>query len=155
ASLQSFCTTRAVRVPAQHMLACHGPRDDTSRRPAVESRAKAELFAELAGRIIPAVDGSLQKLVLLELAELIDVRIGLDDDVPELFLVEAKHFLLLDRLNVDVLHRVAHLIDADRTANGIDFECRKLLDEWFGSRELPAVVLNDLIDHLGSRVVDL
>src|SRR5262245_52909808 len=137
------------------MRAPHGQRDDTSRRPAVEPLAMTELFAELTGRIIATVNGSLQELVLLELAELIDVRIGLDDDVPEFVLVEAEHFLLLDLLNVDVLHRVAHLIDADRTANGIDFECRKLLDERFGSRELPAVVLNDVIDHMGSRVVEL
>ena len=48
------------------------------------------LVAELAGRIVAAVDRRRQELVLLELPELIDVRIGLDDGVPELFLVDSR-----------------------------------------------------------------
>src|SRR5262245_4851829 len=47
----------------------------------------ATLIAELAGRVVAAVDGRLQELVLVELTELSDIRVGLDDGVPELILV--------------------------------------------------------------------
>src|SRR5262245_11789862 len=84
--------------------------------PATEPRPAAALVAEFAGREVPAVDRRLEELVLFELPELADVRISLDDGVPKLLLVVAEHLLLLDLLDVDVLHRVAHLVDGDVTA---------------------------------------
>src|SRR5262245_52246399 len=83
---------------------------------AMEPRRTAALIAEFAGRKVPAVDRRLEELVLVELPELADVRIGLDDGVQKLLLVVAEHLLLLDLLDVDVLHRVAHLVDGDGTA---------------------------------------
>src|SRR5690242_1543920 len=71
-------------------------------RPEIAARPPVfTLLAELAGRIVAAVHRRLQELVLLELTELADVRISLDDRVPELFLVVAEHLLLLDLLDVD------------------------------------------------------
>src|SRR5262249_38327628 len=78
------------------------------------------LIAVFAGREVAAVDRCLEELVLVELPELGDVRIGLDDGVPELVLVVAEHLLLLDLLDVDVLHRIAHVIDGNGPANRIE-----------------------------------
>src|SRR5215469_9766023 len=120
-----------------------------------EPRPTATLVAEFAGRVVAAVDRRLEELLLVELPELADVRIGLDDGVPELLLVVAEHLLLLDLLDVDVLHRVAHLVDADGTANRIQLQRGELLDEFLGARKVAFVVLDDLVDHLRRRVVGL
>src|SRR5262245_11664572 len=123
--------------------------------PEMEPRPMAALIAEFAGRVVAAVDRRLEELLLVELPELGDVRIGLDDGVPELLLVVAEHLLLLDLLDVDVLHRVAHLVDGDGTANGIQLQRGELLHEFLGAREVALVVLDDLVDHLRGRVVGL
>src|ERR1041384_6864836 len=97
--------------------------------PRREAPVVAMLVAELAGRIIAAVDRRCQELGLLELAELIDVRIGLDDGVPELCVGIAEHLHLRDFLDVDVLHRVAHLVERDRSTRGVDLDRRQQLEE--------------------------
>src|SRR5262245_9726040 len=84
--------------------------------PDAELRPTVALVAELAGWIVAVIDRRLEELVLVELSELADVRVGLDDGVPELLLVVAEHLLLLDLLDVDVLHGVAHVVDGDGTA---------------------------------------
>src|SRR6516164_3741637 len=119
---------------------------------AMEPRPTAALIAEFAGREVPAVDRLLEELVLAELPELADVRIGLDDGVPKLLLVVAEHLLLLDLLDVDVLHRVAHLVDGDGTAQRIQLQRGDLLHEFLGAGEVALVVLDDLVDHLRRRV---
>src|SRR5262249_54687607 len=113
------------------------------------------LIAVFAGREVAAVDRRLEELVLVELPELGDVRIGLDDGIPELLLVVAEHLLLLDLLDVDVLHGIAHVVDADRTADGIQFQRGQLFDELLGAGEVALIVLDDLLDHLRRRVVGL
>src|SRR5262249_15969691 len=118
-------------------------------------RLSIALIAELAGRKVAAVDRRLEKLVLVELAELADVGIGLDDRIPKLLLVVPEHLLLLDLLDVDVLHGVAHLVDADGTANRIQFQRGELLHELLGTRELAVVLLHDLVDHLRAGIVGL
>src|SRR5262249_5671910 len=111
------------------------------------------LFAEFTRRIVAAVHRRLEELVLLELPELIDVRVGLDDRIPELLLVVAEHLLLLDFLDVDVLHRIAHLIDAHGSAHRVQFEGGELLDELVRARVVAFVLLHDLVDHLRGGVV--
>src|SRR5262252_4399472 len=123
--------------------------------PETEPRPMAALVAEFAGREVAAVDRRLEELLLVELPELVDVRISLDDGVPELLLVVAEHLLLLDLLDVDVLHRVAHLVDADGTADGIQLQRGELFDEFLGTGEVALVVLDDLVDHLRRRVIGL
>src|SRR6516162_7180597 len=120
-----------------------------------EPRSMAMLVAEFAGRVVSAVDRRLEELLLVELPELGDVRVSLDDGVPELLLVVAEHLLLLDLLDVDVLHRVAHLVDADGTADGIQLQRGELFDEFLGTGEVALVVLDDLMDHLRRRVIGL
>src|SRR5262249_33789206 len=44
------------------------------------------LITEFTGREVAAVDRRLEELLLIELAELVDVRVGLDDGIPELLL---------------------------------------------------------------------
>jgi len=112
-------------------------------------------FAELAGRIVAAVDGRRQELSLLELAELVDVRIGLDDRIPELLVRIAEHLLLLDLLDVDVLHRIAHLVEGDGATQRVELHRLELLDELLGAGELAVVLLDDLVDHAGAGVVGL
>src|SRR5262249_42932857 len=85
-------------------------------------RATARSLAELTRREVAAVDRLLEELGLAVLPELTDVRVGLDDRVPQLVLVVAEHLLLLDLLDVDVLHRVAHVVDAHRTARRVDLD---------------------------------
>src|SRR5215469_9456731 len=123
--------------------------------PETEPRPMTALVAEFAGREVAAVDRRLEELLLVELPELGDVRISLDDGVPELLLVVAEHPLLLDLLDVDVLHRVAHLVDADGTADGIQLQRGELFDEFLGTGEVALVVLDDLVDHLRRRVIGL
>src|SRR4030095_14881925 len=92
---------------------------------ATAPRPMGALIAEFAGREVAAVDRRLEELLLFELPELVDVRIGLDDGVPELVLVVAEHLLLLDLLDVDVLHWIAHLVDADGSADCIQLYRRR------------------------------
>src|SRR5262249_54068482 len=106
----------AVRVRVGIHLGFPAIASERTGAPATEPRPTTTLIAEFAGREVPAVDRRLEELLLVELPELADVRIGLDDRVPKLFLVIAEHLLLLDLLDVDVLHRVAHLVDGDGTA---------------------------------------
>src|SRR5215467_1782072 len=98
--------------------------------PETEPRPMAALVAEFAGREVAAVDRRLEELVFAELPELADVRISLDDGVPKLLLVVAEHLLLLDLLDVDVLHRIAHLVDGDGTAQRIQLQRGDLLHEF-------------------------
>src|SRR5215831_13040043 len=123
--------------------------------PQTEPRLTIALIAEFAGRKVAAVNRGLEELLFVELAELADVRIGLDDRIPKLLLVVPEHLLLLDLLDVDVLHRVAHLVDADGTANRVQFQRGELLHELLGARELAVVLLHDLVDHLRAGVVGL
>src|SRR6266545_4476556 len=122
---------------------------------ATAPRPMGALIAEFAGREVAAVDRRLEELLLVELPELVDVRIGLNDGVPELVLVVAEHLLLLDLLDVDVLHRIAHVVDADGTADRIHLHRGELLHEVLGAGEVAFVVLDDLVDHLRRRVVGL
>src|SRR5262245_16278078 len=78
------------------------------------------LVAESARRIVAPIDRHFQVLVFFELPELADVGVGLDDGVPELVLLVAEHLLPLDLLDVDVLHRIAHVVEADRPANRVE-----------------------------------
>src|SRR3954471_3790731 len=103
----------------------------------------AALFAELAGRKVATVDGLLEELGLAELSELTDVRIGLDDGVPELLLVVTEHLLLLDFLDVNVLHRVASVIEDDRPTQSIELHSAELLDEFRAARPLAIILLQD------------
>src|SRR5947207_1755926 len=84
-------------------------------------------FAIFARREVAAVDRLLEERLLAVGPELADVRIGLDHRVPELVLVVAEQLLLLDLLDVDVLDRVAHVVEADRAARRLDLERRHLL----------------------------
>src|SRR5262249_40461217 len=113
------------------------------------------LIAEFTGWEVAAVDRRLEELLLVELAELVDVRVGLDDGIPELLFVVAEHLLLLDLLDVDVLHRVAHLVDADGAPNGVQLERGELFDELLLTREVAFVVFDDLVNHLCRRVIGL
>src|SRR6185312_6000063 len=80
-------------------------------------------FAELAGREVAAVDRLRQELRLVVGPELADIGIGLDHRIPELRLAVAKHLLLLDLLDVDVLDRAAGgEIELHRTADGIELD---------------------------------
>src|ERR1700722_11196961 len=82
------------------------------------------LFAILAGREVAAVDRLLEERILAVCPELADVRISLDHDVPELWLVVTEQLRLLDLLDVDVLYWIAHLVEADRPAHRVDLERR-------------------------------
>src|SRR5689334_24606493 len=73
-----------------------------------------KLFAVFAGRELAAVDRLFQKSLLSVGPELADVRISLDHRVPKLVLVVTEHFLLFHFLDVDVLHRVTHVVEANR-----------------------------------------
>src|SRR5215471_19962560 len=114
----------------------------------IRPRPVPVLLAVLAGWIVAAIDRRRQELGLLELAELAHVRIGLDDRVPQLGIRIAKHLLLLDLLDVDVLHRIAHVVEADRPTQRIELHRRQLLDELLGAGELAVAPLDDLIDHV-------
>src|SRR5436190_22441541 len=100
---------------------------------------RCALFAVFAGRIVAAIDRGLEELVLIELPELADSRIGLDDRVPELRLVVAEHLLALDLLDIDVLYRVTHVVEADRTTDGVELHRREQLDELDRCRGIAAV----------------
>src|SRR4051812_23410771 len=113
------------------------------------------LLAELTGREILAVNRLLQEGLLAVGPELADVRVGLDDGVPELFLVVAEHLLLLDFFDVDVLDRVTHLVHHQRPANRIELDALHGLDEGFRARPLAAGLLDGLVDPFGGRVVIL
>src|SRR5438105_11011841 len=123
--------------------------------PETEPRPTAALVAEFAGREVAAVDRRLEEFLLVELPELADVRISLDDGVPKLLLVVAEHLLLLDLLDVDVLHRVAHVVDGDRAARRVDLHGGELLDEFLGARPLAVILLHHLVNHLRCRVIAL
>src|SRR5574341_1352317 len=73
-----------------------------SRRPVSSAMPEPPSLAVFAGRIVAAVDGLLQKLLLLVLPELAHVRVGLDHRVPELVLVVAVLLLLAHDPDVDV-----------------------------------------------------
>src|SRR6266550_3217293 len=103
----------------------------------------AALFAELAGRKVATVDRLLEELGFAELSELTDVRIGLDDRVPELLLVVAEHPLLLDFLDVDVLYRVASIVEADRSVQRIELHGVQLLDEFRTARPFAIIAFHD------------
>src|SRR5262249_21215707 len=60
-----------------------------------EPRPMAVLVAEFAGRVVSAVDRRLEELLLVELPELVDVRIGPDGGVSGVILFVAGHSLLL------------------------------------------------------------
>src|SRR5262249_18513557 len=63
------------------------------------------LFTVLARRKIARIDRLPEERIPVVGPELADIRIGLDHRIPELVLVVAEHFLLLDFLDVDVLDR--------------------------------------------------
>src|SRR6185312_3568252 len=123
--------------------------------PLVGAPAPCRLFAELAGRIVAVIDRMRQELLLALGPELVDLRIGLDHDVPQLRLVVAEHLLLLDLLDVDVLDRVTHVVEFDRAARCVELDARHDLDELFRSRPLAAGLLDRLVDPHGGRVVVL
>src|SRR5262245_4739013 len=104
-------------------------------------------LAEFAWRKVAAVDGLLEELCLAESPELADVGIGLDHGVPELLLVVAEHLLLFDPLDIDVVHGVAHVVQADGTADGIHLDVRDQLHELLGARPFAAALLQDRMDH--------
>src|SRR5262249_41539210 len=109
-------------------------------------------LAEFAGREVAAVDGLLQELRFAELPELVGVRIGLDHRVPELLLVVAEYLLLSAPLDVDVLHGVAHIVEAYRTTDGIHLDGRDQLHERLRAWPLTARLLHDRVHHLACRV---
>src|SRR5262249_13972194 len=137
-----------VRVLIGHHLQI--PADQAKAETLPGSQLRFALVAMLARREVPAVDRRRQELFLVELPELVDVRISLDNRVPELLLVVAEHLLLLDFLDVDVLHRVTHLVDTYRAADRIELQRGQLLDELLLARELALVFGDDLVDHLRS-----
>src|ERR1700738_1229462 len=59
---------------------------------------RCALFAVFARREVAAVDGLLEEGFLAVGPKLADVRIGLDDRIPELVLVVPEHLRLLDFL---------------------------------------------------------
>src|SRR5437588_8574029 len=105
------------------------------------------LFAEFARREIAAVDRLLEERLLAVLPELADVRVGLDHGVPQLLLVVTEHLLLLDLLDIDVLDRIAELVEADRTTRRVQLETCHRLDEFVRARPLAAGLFHDLVDH--------
>src|SRR3990172_1604922 len=113
------------------------------------------LFAKLARREYAAVDRLRQELVLADSPELADVRVGLDHGVPELGLWIAEQLLLLDLLDVDVMHRVAHVVEAHRPADGVKLEALHGLDELLFTRPLSPLHLHCLVDKLRRGVVAL
>src|ERR1051326_1316107 len=119
------------------------------------ARLALRLLAVPARRKIAAIDRLLGGRGLVVLPELTDVRIGLDDRVPQLVLVVAEHPLLLDLADVDVLHRVAHLVEAHRPAHRVDLDALHQLDELFRARPLAAGLLHHLVDPLCRGVVAL
>src|SRR5689334_6373952 len=125
------------------------------RRTGVHFAGTCALFAVLARRKIAAVDRLLEKRRLVVAPELADVRVGLDDRVPQLVLVVPEHLLLLDLLDVDVLDRVAHVVHAHRPAHGVELHALHDLDELLGARELAAGLLHHLVDPFGGGVVGL
>src|SRR5262249_35939007 len=68
-------------------------------------------FAEFAGWEVAAVHRLRKEFVLPVCPELADGRVGLDHGVPQLGLVVPEQLFLLDLLDVDVLDRVAHVIE--------------------------------------------
>src|SRR5262249_14650233 len=112
-------------------------------------------LAIFARREIAAVDRLLEELVLAIGPELAHRRIGLDHRVPQLVLVVAEHLLLLDLLDVDVLHRVAELVERDRPAHRVDLERGHRRDELFRARPLAAGLLHHLVNELSGGVVAL
>src|SRR4029078_7581593 len=114
------------------------------------------LFAELAGREVLVVDGLRQELFFSVGPELIDIRIGLDDRVPELVLVVAEHLLLLDFLDVDVLNRVAHVVERHRPARSfIELDADHDLDQLFRPGPFSAGLLQPFLQPHARRVVIL
>src|SRR5215510_5576464 len=109
---------------------------------------EACLVAIFARREVAAVDRLLQERILAVGPELADVRIGLDDSVPELVLVVAEQLLLLDLLDVDVVHRSEPVVERDRTADGVELDPLHGLDEFERARILAAVLLHHLVDPL-------
>src|ERR1700730_11752468 len=114
---------------------------------------RCALFAVFARREVAAVDGLLEEGFLAAGPKLADVRIGVDDRIPELVLVVPEHLRLLDFLDVDVLYRVAHVVEADEAAHGVDLHRQQLLDERLRPGKLAAVLLHDFVYHLGGRVI--
>src|SRR5512134_2836948 len=112
-------------------------------------------LAELARRIVAAVDGLLEEFLLLELVELAHVGVGLDHGVPQLVLVVAVLLLLSHHPDVDVVNRVPHLVEADRTARCLELDARQHLDELLGAGPLALGLLHHFVDHLRGRVVGL
>src|SRR5215468_9935886 len=127
---------------------CH-PRGGRERR---ASDPVSASLAEFARREVAAVDGLLQELRLAEPPELADVRIGFDHRVPELLLVVAEHLFLFDPLDVDVVHGVAHVVEAHRTTDGIHLDGRDQLHERLCAWPLTTRLLHDRVDHLAGRV---
>ena len=54
-------------------------------------------------------------------------------------LVVAEQRRLLDLADVDVLDRIAHIVEGDRPARRVDLQRRHRLDEFFGAGELAAI----------------
>src|SRR5580658_2222667 len=73
-------------------------------------------FAVRTGREVAAINRLLQELILPIGPELADIRIGLDHGVPQLRLVIAEKRHLLDLADVDILDRVAHIVERHRSA---------------------------------------
>src|SRR5437016_507393 len=165
-------TARSIKTGEIH----HGDTEDTKKNFRYSPRRRSGFFSSFspcppclcvkflsvrrslavsAWREIPAVDGLLQELDLAVGPELTDIRISLDNGVPQLVLVVAEHLFLLDLLDVDVLYRVPHIVEADRTARGVHFDGRQQFDELLGARPLAARLFHGLVDHMGGRVVAL
>src|SRR5262245_55010882 len=121
-----------------------------------QAPALSLLFAEFAGREVLVVDGLRQELVFSIGPELVHVRIGLDDRVPEFVLVVAEHLLLLDFLDVDVLNGVAHVVERDRpTWSFIELDADHDLDQLFRPGPFSASLLERFVQPHGRRVVVL
>src|SRR5437588_10695344 len=105
------------------------------------------LFAEFARREIAAVDRLLEERLLAVLPELADVRVGLDHGVPQLLLVVTEHLLLLDLLVIDVLDRIAELVEADRTMRRFQLECSHRLSDFVRNAPVAAGRFLGLVDH--------
>src|ERR1017187_7328225 len=118
-----------------------------------EPRRLFSLFAELAGREVAVVNRLREELLLAVGPELADLRIGLDHGVPELVLVVAEHLLLLDLLDVDVLDRVAHVVEFDRTTRSVELDALHDLDERFRTGIFAAGLLYRLVEPHGGGVV--
>src|SRR4029434_3710619 len=109
--------------------------------------SRVAISAGLGRRIVAVVHGLLQEVVGLVLPELGDVRIGLDDGVPELAV------LPLDLADIDVLNRVAVGVELDGPTRRVgDLDLAQRLQKLLAVLDVTADRLRRVGDPPGARV---